>query len=60
MLISQINTNHKERKPEGLARNVLLIRELNSNVQTVIRLYQELSLAVEAIAVPSEHKQEAA
>ena len=54
LLINQIDSNHKERKPEGLACNVMLIRELNNNIQTVIKLYQDLSAAVEAIATP-EH-----
>ena len=54
LLINQIDSNHKERKPEGLACNVMLIRELNNNIQTVIKLYQDLSAAVESIGTP-EH-----
>ena len=52
LLINQIDSNHKERKPEGLACNVMLIRELNNNIQTVIKLYQDLSAAVESIGTP--------
>lgn len=43
VLIAQINENHSTRNPEALQRNVLLIRELNSNVQQVVELYQELA-----------------
>eukprot|EP00897_Mesotaenium_endlicherianum_P000167 jgi/Mesen1/10150/ME000076S09659 len=32
LLINEINKNHEERNPEGLMRNVALIRELNHNV----------------------------
>ena len=35
LLITEINTNHEIRTPDGLARNVYLIRELNSNVAKV-------------------------
>lgn len=35
LLITEINTNHEIRAPDGLARNVHLIRELNSNVAKV-------------------------
>lgn len=43
VLINQINENHTTRTPEALQRNVMLIRELNSNVQRITELYQELS-----------------
>ncbi|KAL3160026.1 hypothetical protein ABBQ38_010411 [Trebouxia sp. C0009 RCD-2024] len=36
LLITEINTNHEIRTPDGLARNVYLIRELNSNVAKVL------------------------
>ena len=36
LLITEINTNHEIRTPDGLARNVHLIRELNSNVAKVV------------------------
>ena len=32
ILINEINSNHESRTPEALARNVVLIRELNSNL----------------------------
>ena len=35
ILINEISINHEARTPEGLARNVVLIRELNSNVAKV-------------------------
>lgn len=35
ILINEISLNHEARTPEGLARNVVLIRELNSNVAKV-------------------------
>ena len=34
-LINEISINHEARTPEGLARNVVLIRELDSNVAKV-------------------------
>ena len=43
VLITQINDNHATRTPESLQRNVLLIKELNSNVQKIVGLYQELA-----------------
>jgi len=47
ILIKEINSNHEARTPEGLARNVILIRELNKNVSEVVKIYQEVSTAVE-------------
>ena len=35
VLIKEINANHEGCTPEGLARNVVLIRELNSNLAKV-------------------------
>mmetsp|Transcript_13229 Transcript_13229/g.41839 ORF Transcript_13229/g.41839 Transcript_13229/m.41839 type:complete len:152 (-) Transcript_13229:236-691(-) len=35
LLINEINHNHDRRSPEGLARNVQLIRELNENIAMV-------------------------
>eukprot|EP00897_Mesotaenium_endlicherianum_P008954 jgi/Mesen1/8087/ME000434S07333 len=43
LLINEINNNHEERNPEGLMRNVALIRELNHNVAKVVDLYGEIS-----------------
>lgn len=43
VLINQINDNHSIRTPEALTRNVLLIKELNTNVQKIVELYQELA-----------------
>lgn len=47
LLITEINNNHEIRTPDGLARNVYLIRELNSNVSKVVELYKELSTSLE-------------
>ncbi|DBA82845.1 hypothetical protein WJX77_004290 [Trebouxia sp. C0004] len=47
LLITEINNNHEIRSSEGLARNVHLIRELNSNVAKVVALYKELSGSLE-------------
>ena len=35
LLINEIKANHDSRLPEGLSRNVTLIRELNSNLNKV-------------------------
>ena len=35
LLITEINANHEGRNPEALARNQLLIRELNGNIAKV-------------------------
>lgn len=43
VLIHQINENHATRSPEALQRNVMLIKELNSNVQRITELYQQLA-----------------
>ncbi|GAQ80882.1 hypothetical protein KFL_000650150 [Klebsormidium nitens] len=43
LLIKEINQNHCARRTEGLSRNVLLIRELHSNVAKVVELYREIS-----------------
>ena len=50
ILINEINANHEARTPEGLARNVVLIKELNSNVSKVGRLF----LPVLAFAVSQD------
>ncbi len=58
LLITEINNNHEERSPESLARNVLLIREFNSNIHKIIQLYKELSESIEQIpdTRPGQHK----
>jgi hypothetical protein len=43
VLINQINQNHTTRTPEALQRNVMLIRELNSNVKRITELYDQLA-----------------
>lgn len=43
ILIREITQNHETRIPENLARNVSLIRELNSNIARVVQLYANLS-----------------
>jgi len=44
LLINEIAANHEARAPEGLARNQLLIRELNDNVAKVMNVANSLSL----------------
>lgn len=56
LLINEITSNQEQRTPEGLARNVLLIRELNANVAKVVQMYKEISdefVAVSAAPQPS-------
>jgi hypothetical protein len=43
LLINEINLNHDAKIPEGLTRNVTLIRQLNSNINKVVELYASLS-----------------
>lgn len=43
LLINEINQNHKANLPEGLTRNVMLIRELNTNIGKVVDLYAHMS-----------------
>mmetsp|Transcript_13231 Transcript_13231/g.41842 ORF Transcript_13231/g.41842 Transcript_13231/m.41842 type:complete len:87 (-) Transcript_13231:138-398(-) len=43
LLINEINHNHDRRSPEGLARNVQLIRELNENIAMVVQMYRDIS-----------------
>eukprot|EP00898_Chlorokybus_atmophyticus_P006112 jgi/Chlat1/6501/Chrsp45S05984 len=43
LLINEIKKNHDQRNVEGLARNVPLIRELNSNIAQVVEMYKDLS-----------------
>ncbi|KAG0586894.1 hypothetical protein KC19_2G125200 [Ceratodon purpureus] len=43
LLINEINHNQEMRLPEGLARNVHLIRDLNANIAKVADLYATLS-----------------
>ncbi|KAK3246569.1 DUF1313 domain-containing protein [Cymbomonas tetramitiformis] len=43
LLVNEINANHDSRSPEDLKRNVVLIRELNTNINKVVELYKDLS-----------------
>ncbi|PNH07194.1 Protein ELF4-LIKE 4 [Tetrabaena socialis] len=43
LLISEINLNHELRTPESLLRNVILIRELNGNMATVVEAYRHIA-----------------
>lgn len=43
LLINEINQNHEAKIPEGLTRNVMLIRQLNNNIGKVVDLYANLS-----------------
>mmetsp|Transcript_15527 Transcript_15527/g.46888 ORF Transcript_15527/g.46888 Transcript_15527/m.46888 type:complete len:202 (+) Transcript_15527:482-1087(+) len=48
LLLNEINANHEDRTPEALARNDLLIRELNSNIAKVVQLYRDMDASFEA------------
>ncbi|CAM8936278.1 unnamed protein product [Rhodiola kirilowii] len=43
LLINEINHNHESKIPDNVNRNVVLIRELNNNIRTVVDLYADLS-----------------
>mmetsp|Transcript_27911 Transcript_27911/g.61086 ORF Transcript_27911/g.61086 Transcript_27911/m.61086 type:complete len:103 (-) Transcript_27911:247-555(-) len=43
LIISEIDANHESQTNECLERNEELIRELNSNINQVVSLYQDLS-----------------
>ncbi|KAL6655959.1 hypothetical protein ACP70R_006785 [Stipagrostis hirtigluma subsp. patula] len=43
VLIQEISQNQETRDPDGLTRNVALIRELNTNISRVVGLYADLS-----------------
>ncbi|MCL7024618.1 hypothetical protein MKW94_003331 [Papaver nudicaule] len=43
ILIQQVNENHQSKIPENLAKNVSLIREINTNISEVVSIYTELS-----------------
>ncbi|KAF3332120.1 protein ELF4-LIKE 4-like protein [Carex littledalei] len=44
LLINEIDQNHRSQEPDNLTRNVVLIRELNTNISRVVDLYADLSL----------------
>lgn len=44
LLINEIDQNHQSQEPDNLTRNVVLIRELNTNISRVVDLYADLSL----------------
>lgn len=55
LLINEINQNHESKIPDNLSRNVGLIRELNSNIRTVVDLYADLSSSfTKSMEAPSE------
>ncbi|KAI4376505.1 hypothetical protein MLD38_014258 [Melastoma candidum] len=43
LLINEISQNQESCVPDGLTRNVVLIRELNNNIRRVVDLYADLS-----------------
>jgi hypothetical protein len=43
-LINQVNENHQSKIPDNLAKNVNLIREINSNISKVVSIYSDLSV----------------
>eukprot|EP00798_Chlamydomonas_sp_ICE-L_P016067 gene16067-22205_t len=47
ILINEINKNHQIRSSDSLKRNVVLIKELNTNVGRVVDLYKELATQLE-------------
>lgn len=42
-LIQQANDNHRSRVPDNLSKNVVLIRDINSNINKVLSIYSDLS-----------------
>ncbi|PHT46883.1 Protein EARLY FLOWERING 4 [Capsicum baccatum] len=44
VLIQQVNENHQSKLPDNLVKNVALIRDINSNISKVSRLYSNLSV----------------
>lgn len=54
-LINEINANHEARTPEGLARNVVLIKELNSNVSKVKYFPFVLAITCNAAGQPTSY-----
>ncbi|KAK9833163.1 hypothetical protein WJX74_008884 [Apatococcus lobatus] len=59
ILINEINANHEAQNPQGLARNVILIRELNSNISKVVDHYKDLSASFQEFS-PEEDMEPAA
>lgn len=57
ILINEINTNHGLRTPEALARNVVLIRELNNNTAKVVELYKDISASFEDLGKEGDGRQ---
>ncbi|XP_059302108.1 protein EARLY FLOWERING 4-like [Lycium ferocissimum] len=43
VLIQQVNENHESKVPDNMVKNVALIRDINSNISKVSRLYSNLS-----------------
>ncbi|KAL3336169.1 hypothetical protein AABB24_032088 [Solanum stoloniferum] len=43
-LIQQVNENHQSKLRDNLVKNVALIRDINSNISKVSRLYSDLSV----------------
>lgn len=57
LLISQVNRNQELRTPEAMAKNVVLIRELNSNLFRVVEMYKGIA-EVMVNARPAEPMEE--
>ncbi|GMH36223.1 hypothetical protein BSKO_04091 [Bryopsis sp. KO-2023] len=57
LLISQVNRNHEMRTPESLARNVVLIRELNRNLSRVVELYKDIAEVMASVKQPEEKEE---
>ncbi|KAF6262173.1 hypothetical protein COO60DRAFT_1497661 [Scenedesmus sp. NREL 46B-D3] len=58
VLVTQINDNHSVRTPEALTCNVLLIKELNSNVQRIVDIYQDLADVLSCSKQPEQQQQQ--
>ncbi|KAI3906617.1 hypothetical protein MKW98_009525 [Papaver atlanticum] len=43
ILIQQVNENHQSKISQNLAKNVALIRDINTNISKVASIYTELS-----------------
>ncbi|KAL4432803.1 hypothetical protein ABPG77_008129 [Micractinium sp. CCAP 211/92] len=46
-IIKEIKANHEAQTPEALARNCVLIRELNTNISAVMQAYSSISESFE-------------
>ncbi|KAL4458108.1 hypothetical protein ABPG75_012973 [Micractinium tetrahymenae] len=55
-IIKEIKANHEAQTPEALARNCVLIRELNTNISAVMRAYSSISESFERYMTCQQHQ----